>query len=147
MKYDVFLSYKSDDHEWVVKLKFSLQNRGVSVWLDKDEIRPGDLFAQALEDGLMTSKTMAIIVTEKSMKSKWVQEEYYRALSLTTEERIKIIPCILQNTELPGFLSNRQYIEFTDPTLFEINVDRLVCPGITGKRIEIVTFNHSMDGS
>ena len=50
-QFDVFLSYKKDDEEWVQRLKQALQERGVEVWLDKERIRPGDLFAQALERG------------------------------------------------------------------------------------------------
>ncbi len=74
MKYDVFLSYKSEDHAWVENLKISLQKRGVVVWLDKDAIRPGDLFAQALEDGIKDSGAIAIIVTPRSMKSRWAYD-------------------------------------------------------------------------
>src|SRR5215472_8763528 len=94
MKSDVFLSYKSEDHLWVDNLKVSLQKRGVSVWLDKDSIRPGDIFAQALENGILNSRAVAIIVTPQSMKSKWVQEEYYRALSLANKNKSNIIPCL-----------------------------------------------------
>jgi len=74
---------------WVGNLKISLQKRGVVVWLDKDAIRPGDLFAQALENGIKDSRAIAIIVTPQSMKSKWVQEEYYRALSLAHKKEDK----------------------------------------------------------
>lgn len=144
MKYDIFLSYKSEDREWVEKLKIALQKRGVSVWLDKDTIRPGDLFAQALENGILNSRVIAIIVTPQSMKSKWVQEEYYRALSLSSKNEINIIPCILQHAEIPGFLSSRQYIDFTDNERFELNVDHLVFPGITGKRISVESFTHDI---
>lgn len=99
MKHDIFLSYKSEDHDWVERLKRSLQDRGVSVWLDKDSIRPGDLFVKALEDGIMFSKTIAVIVTPNSMNSAWVQEEYYRAVSLSKSRNISVIPCILERTE------------------------------------------------
>jgi len=50
--FDVFLSHNSIDKPWVVQLKDDLTRYGLSVWLDKDEIRPGDLFVEALEDAL-----------------------------------------------------------------------------------------------
>ncbi|HKJ31338.1 MAG TPA: toll/interleukin-1 receptor domain-containing protein [Balneolales bacterium] len=141
---DIFLSYKSEDSGWVERLKRSLEDRGVFVWLDKDSIRPGDLFVEALEDGIITSKTVAVIVTPNSMQSKWVKEEYHRALSLSKTIGTKVVPCILQTTEVPGFLSSRQYIDFTDETKYEQCVDRLVCPGITRKWIHVETFTHNI---
>ena len=144
MKFDIFLSYKSEDHEWVNNLKNSLLIRGVSVWLDKDEIRPGDLSANALENGISNSKNIAIIITPESIKSKWVQEEYYRAVSLSKEQNLNIIPCILREAKIPGFLSSRQYIDFTDSNQFKVNVNHLVFPGISGKRIIVESFTHNI---
>jgi hypothetical protein len=40
--YDVCLSHSSVDKPWVIQLKDDLHRYGVAVWLDKDEIRPGD---------------------------------------------------------------------------------------------------------
>ena len=141
---DIFLSYKSEDGSWVEKLKRSLQQRGATVWLDKDSIRPGDIFAQALENGILTSKTVAIIITPASVQSGWVQEEYYRALSLTKSHHTNIVPCILERADLPGFLANRQYIDFSDEKHYETAADRLVCPGITRRRIHVETFTHNI---
>lgn len=141
-EYDVFLSYKSDDQEWVEMLKISLQKRGVRVWLDKDMIRPGDYFTEALENGLENSQTVAIIVTPQSLQSQWVQEEYRRALSLANQDKGRIIPCILKDAEMPGFMASRQWIDFTNPDHFDANVDYLIWPGITGKRIECIDFGH-----
>jgi hypothetical protein len=53
--FDVFLSHNSIDKPWVIKLKKALEARGLKVWLDKDEILPGDLFAEALERGIASS--------------------------------------------------------------------------------------------
>jgi TIR domain len=44
-RFDVFLSYSSTDEAWVRRLAEDLKRCGVRVWLDRDEIRPGDLFA------------------------------------------------------------------------------------------------------
>ena len=135
--FDIFISYKSENISWVNRLKQSLQNRGVKVWLDKDQIRPGDLFAEALENGIQMSRSMGLVITPESLTSNWVREEYYRALSLVNEDNLHLIPILLEKAELPGFLKGRQYIDFTDENAYEYNVDRLVWPGITGKRIVV----------
>ncbi len=134
-QFDVFLSYKSEDHAWVDRLKNALQQRGVRVWVDKDQIRPGDRFVWALENGLETSKSVALIVTPESLTSGWVADEYSRAVALSNEGRLQLIPVVLRDAKLPGFLSNRQHVDFREPSAFQRAVDRLVWPGITGKRV------------
>jgi hypothetical protein len=134
-KFDVFLSYKSEDHPWVDSLKGALQQRGVRVWLDKDEIRPGDRFVWAIEHGLDTSRAVALVVTPESLASGWVADEYSRAVTLSNQGQLQLIPVVLRDAKLPGFLSNRQHVDFRDPSAFDQAVDRLIWPGITGKRI------------
>jgi hypothetical protein len=113
----------------------ALQHRGVRVWLDKDEIRPGDRFVWALEHGLETSRAVALVVTAESLNSGWVADEYSRAVALSNEGRLQLIPIVLRDAKLPGFLSNRQHVDFREPSVFDQAVDRLVWPGITGKRV------------
>lgn len=136
-KYDVFLSYKSCDQEWVVKLKNALVKAGIKVWLDKDEIRPGDLFAEAIEEGLKSSETIAIIVSPEAMNLGWVKAEYYRAVSLAIKENPpqRIIPLLLCDAELPGFLKDRQWVDFRDENRFEIRLQKLIW-GIQGESKE-----------
>jgi len=133
--FDIFLSYKSEDGSWVEQLKKDLQARGVRVWLDKDQIRPGDLFPRALEEGIATSRAVGLVVTPESTKSKWVQAEYYRALRLSKEKGLQLIPLLLRKAHVLGFLSDLQWIDFTDEARYDRNVDQLIWPGITGKHV------------
>lgn len=134
-KFDVFLSHKSEDHTWAKKLKKALERRGVTVWLDQDEIRPGDRFVWALEQGLEASGAVALVVTPESLNSGWVADEYSRALALANDGQLQLIPVLLRDAKLPGFLSNRQSVDFRDPSKFEVSVDRLIWPGLTGKQV------------
>ncbi len=141
-QFDVFLSYAHVDAEWVDKLKSALEDRGVTVWRDKENIRPGDYFAEALEKGIESSRTVVIAITSASLKSKWVSEEYRRALTLANQRKTRIIACILGDVEVPGFLSSREYINFSQESDFDFNVDRLIWPGIMGKKIDCMSFDH-----
>jgi hypothetical protein len=134
-QYDVFLSYSSIDKIWVTKLKDDLICYGVSVWLDKDEIRPGDLFAEALERALDNCRAVALIVSPEAIASGWVKEEYYRALSLTKARQVnlQLIPVILRDAELPGFLAGRNWVDFRNETAYVQRVWELVW-GITGQK-------------
>ena len=133
--FDVFLSYKSEDAEAVIRIRKALEARGARVWVDHDQIRPGDHFAAALESGLETSRSVALVVTPRSVRSPWVKEEYYRALSLANEGRLNLIPVLLEDAPLPGFLSTRQYVSIRGQDEFDLGMDRLMWPGVTGKQI------------
>ncbi|NKL98673.1 toll/interleukin-1 receptor domain-containing protein [Rhizobium leguminosarum] len=143
--FDIFLSYKSEDSGWVSNLKDDLQKRGVQVWLDKNEIRPGDLFAQALEDGLESSSAIGLVITPESVSSGWVKEEYYRALSLAKSQSLQLIPLILKDAQLPGFLSSRHHVDFRQQANFDRAVDQLVWPGLTGEKV-IFSSIHGVGG-
>lgn len=105
-EFDVFLSYKSEDEEWVRRLKQALVERGLRVWLDRDEIRPGDRFVRALENGIETSGAVVMIVSPESLRSEWVRDEYERALTLPNQaaRALQLIPAVLRDAEpwLPG---------------------------------------------
>jgi hypothetical protein len=134
-QFDVFLSYSSVDAIWVMKLKDDLLRYRVSVWLDKDEIRPGDLFAEALEQALDNCRAVGLIVSPEAIASGWVREEYNRALDLakTKQARVRLIPVILRDAKLPGFLKSRSWVDFRDETTYAQNVWKLVW-GITGQK-------------
>jgi formylglycine-generating enzyme required for sulfatase activity len=131
----VFLSHSSRDKPWVIQLKDALRRYGVSVWLDKDEIRPGDHFGEALEQALDNSRTVALIVSPEAVTSGWVKEEYYRALALATARgtAVQIIPVILRKAELPGFLQSRNWVDFRDESSYAQSVWQLAW-GITGEK-------------
>jgi formylglycine-generating enzyme required for sulfatase activity len=137
--FDVFLSYSSVDQHWARRLKKALERRGLTVWLDQDEIPPGALFVEALEQGLRESKAVALIVSPESLASGWVKEEYSRAVALARSPHaaLPLIPILLRDVkELPGFLANRNFVDFRDNDSFDPSVELLVW-GITGKKGEI----------
>jgi hypothetical protein len=137
--FDVFLSHNSIDKPWVVQLKDDLIRYGLSVWLDKDEIRPGDLFAEALEAGLENCRAIALIISPEAMDSGWVKEEYYRALSLSKDKQLplQLIPLILREAKVPGFVKSRNWIDFREDNKYSENVWTLVW-GILGHKPEKV---------
>ena len=133
--FDVFLSYHSGDASWAAKLKAALEKRALKVWLDSDQILPGDRFAEALEQGLSQSKAVALLVSSGSLKSEWVKEEYYRAMGLanTVDRGLRLIPVLIESVSLPGFLSSRSWADFRDSSRFDQSLERL-CLGIQGVR-------------
>ncbi len=136
--FDIFLSYRSTDKKAAENLRNALEARGIRVWLDKDQIRPGDLFAEALETGLATSRAVGLLLTPDSLSSNWVKNEYYRALSLNAAGELQLIPLLFGGAELPGFLKDRNWIDFQN-TDYEQSVDKLIWPGITGRQVQFAS--------
>lgn len=139
--FDIFLSYRSTDSVWANNLREALETRGVSVWLDKKQIRPGDLFVRALEQGLNSSRAVGLVVTPESLDSGWVEEEYARAMTLAAEKQVKLIPILLRGAPASGFLGSREHVDFRDHKSFDQAVDRLVWPGLTGRRISFFAMH------
>ena len=133
-KHDVFISYKSCDQKFAVKLKNNLIERDIKVWMDNDEIRPGDLFVDTIEKGIETSKTIVFVISTEAMESGWVKEEYAQAVSIEIEgsQQRRIIPLILRDAKLPMCLKNRQWVDFRDEKKFESSLQKLVW-GIIGE--------------
>lgn len=134
-RFDAFMSYSTSDAVAAVKLKLALEERGVRVWMDRDEIRPGNHFVADLEAALEMCKSYLLLVSPSAVKSRWVAEEYQRAVSLAKrkDRPLQLIPVILGKAELPGFLATRNWVEILDESTFHDNLDRLVW-GITGTK-------------
>ncbi|MEO8659009.1 MAG: toll/interleukin-1 receptor domain-containing protein [Bryobacteraceae bacterium] len=133
--FDVFLSYHSGDAAWVTALRSALVARNLKVWLDADQILPGDRYAEVLERGLEASRSVALIVSSGSLQSNWVKEEYYRALGLANSNAaLRLIPVLIEAVPVPGFLSSRSWADFRDPSKFDESLNRL-CLGITGSGV------------
>src|SRR5262245_106345 len=74
LQYDVFLSHNSKDKPMVRELKRRLSGRGLTVWLDEDELRPGMPWQQLLEAGIRASKSVAVLVGKDGL-GPWEDEE------------------------------------------------------------------------
>lgn len=133
--HDVFVSYHSGDGKWVDALVADLKGRDISVWLDRDQIRPGDLFIKTLEDALAAVRCVVVIISPGSLQSTWVQEEFHRALTLinTRGGDRRLIPVLIDDAEPPGFLANRSWVDFRDRAKRPESLDNLIF-GITGKK-------------
>jgi glycogen synthase len=137
-QFDVFLSHASVDEAWVKDLKAKLVSNGLSVWLDYDEVIPGDSLASTIEMGLAASGTVALVVSPESLKSGWVRKEYDAAVSLQLSSKakaIRIIPVLLRSPELPPFLASLLWVDFRDDSQFDVKL-RLLVKGIRGRSAE-----------
>lgn len=103
-----FISYSRTDADFVLRLCQDLRAAGISIWLDKLDIRPGEDWDESIARGLAECGRMVIVLSPTSVASDNVLDEVGHALS----KKKPIIPILLQDCEVPYRLNRIQYIDF-----------------------------------
>jgi hypothetical protein len=118
-KYDVFLSYNSEDRDEVQKIAIYLDDRtDLDPWLDRWDLIAGDPWQEGLQQGLSNAKSCAVFVG-RSGQGPWQKKELFAALDLQTKKSdFRVIPVLLPSArtkpELPLFLAGNTWVEFRD---------------------------------
>jgi hypothetical protein len=76
-KYDVFISYKREDHAWAKKLEDSLRSKGLEPWLDDQRLQPGLQWEPKLVADLYKSQHLVALWSKEAAFSEWVRREIY----------------------------------------------------------------------
>jgi tetratricopeptide (TPR) repeat protein len=109
----IFLSHNHADKPFARRLAQDLQAAGARVWLDEREIKLGDSLIEKIRQGIDEMEYFGAILSKHSVQSRWVQEELDTAMSLQIEgKRIKVLPLVIEDCELPGFLKGKLYADF-----------------------------------
>ncbi|NIJ42355.1 hypothetical protein FHS78_002649 [Parvibaculum indicum] len=87
----VYLAHASEDKAIAKPLAEGLVQRGIDVWYDNWEIGPGDSLRRKMEEGLGDCTHFVVLLTARSMKKPWVQEEIDAGLMRTVEGSAKFI--------------------------------------------------------
>lgn len=111
--YDIFLSYSHKDKDIAEKIYEELKIRKYIVWLDAKEIYPGDNLVKKISDGLENSRYLALLLTNNSVASRWVEEEWQsKYLEEINSASTVILPLLTESCEVPFFLRKKRYADF-----------------------------------
>ena len=140
--YPVFLSHSWANKEFARKLYDSLIEKGVIVWFDEKQMKPGDKIIGGISKGINTYDKLILICSEASLNSWWIKEELERILekerhfqSSTGKSEGLLIPITIDDYI---FQSNDEYAvtirknvvgdfkEWQDKTNFEKSLDALI---------------------
>lgn len=134
----VFISYSHDSarhKKWVVEFATTLRNRGVDAVLDQWDLQPGDDLPHFMETQLSSADFVLIICTslyvEKANAGEGGVGYEKMIVTSTLLSRIdsnKIIPIIRQKStsERPTFLQTKLYVDFSNDSEVEYNLDELL---------------------
>ena len=140
MNFDVFLSHNSRDKPAVKSLGTALKKRGLTVWLDEWELRPGLTWQDALED-IVTGCKSATVCFGGSGVGPWEEPEMQALLRRFVSDKkignvVPIIPVLLPgapaDVKLPLFLEAFTWVDLRNG-LTPDGLERLRW-GITGEK-------------
>ena len=122
----IFISYSQADREFVDKLAMQLVAARHNVWMDRWELAIGDSLTEKISSALGGANAILVIVSKSSVQSEWFKRELSAGLIRELEEkRMLVMPCIIDDCEIPLFLRDKLYADFRrDPDAAFKLVDR-----------------------
>lgn len=126
MSISVFLSHNHKDKDFVRRLASDIESHGIRVWLDEAEMNIGDSLIQKIREGIDNVDYFAVILSNNSVKAPWVENELDVAMNYQIAGKIKILPIILEEIELPSFLIGKLYSNFSKIESYNIELKRLI---------------------
>ncbi|MGP1371939.1 MAG: TIR domain-containing protein [Almyronema sp.] len=124
----VFLSYGEADRAIAEQVRKALLRAGLTVWIDKADIKTAEDFQKAICRGIEKADNVIYLLSPASLKSTYCQQEL--AYARTYHKRL--IPLLVRETDLsqvPAELNTLQFIDFTQfqqPEAFAIACDQLI---------------------
>lgn len=110
----IFLSYRSVEADFALKLAADLKNSGVRLWMDRlDGIQVGMDWREAIDQAIHHCAAMISVLSPDYIKSEYCKKELSRANTLQRP----IFPLLLRPlkpVEIPFVLEGVQYEDFTD---------------------------------
>lgn len=122
----VFLSHNHKDKNFVRRLAIDIESHGIRVWLDEAEMKIGDSLVQKIREGIDNVDYFAVILSSNSVKAPWVVNELDVAMNYQIAGKIKILPIILEEVDLPSFLVGKLYSNFSNIDSYDDELQRLI---------------------
>jgi hypothetical protein len=123
----IFLSHSHTDKPFARRLASDLRRCGHIVWIDEAEILIGDSLIEKIREGIDSVDFVAAILSSESIDSAWVKKELDLASNREIDEkRVVVLPILLDDVELPGFLKGKCYADFRDEDQYQLSIDALL---------------------
>jgi len=92
--------------------RMKLKEAGIDVWIDKGDIRVGDIWRDSIDRGISRCAVALIVLTPESCESPYVTYEWAFALG----QGKKVIPVLLSDSKIHPRLDVIQHLDFRDYT-------------------------------
>jgi hypothetical protein len=109
----IFISYNRTDSAFVDWLAHALVMRRHNIWLDRWEMNVGDSLIAKIQAAITEADALLIILSKNSVTSEWCKKELNAGLVRELEEkRVLVLPCVIDDCEIPLFLREKLYADF-----------------------------------
>lgn len=123
----IFLSHSSKDKAFVRKLADDLRKHGHFAWVDEAEIKIGDSLIEKIGEGIENTQYLGVVISSNSIKSEWVTREVRIALNQEiNEKKVKVLPILIENVQMPAFLLDKKYADFTSEDNYEESLQLII---------------------
>ena len=113
-KWHVYLSYRSPDRLWALNFCDILRQLGFMVFVDQLVLKAGDSLIASLDEALDKSQAAVLIWSTLSANSEWARREYQTLeREALGRKDFFFVPIVLNDGRLPGFASNRVFLDFS----------------------------------
>lgn len=136
MHFSAFISYGSPDEVFACQLTSDLRGRGVKCWFYPDNATPGERTQKEIIEERRSADRVIIVCSYQSLIQPGVLSELGDQIR---EDPEKLIPVSLDTVwtvpgfrvqlgdrDLKPFLIDRNYVSFTDESLYESSLERLL---------------------
>jgi TIR domain-containing protein len=93
-RWDVFISYASQDSGFVHALADALRVYHLEVWIDRDELSIGDSIRQLIDHGLAQSRYGVVVLSPASLSKLWPRRELDALFEMEEVDRKVVLPLL-----------------------------------------------------
>ncbi len=131
------LSYATEDQAFAEKLHADLQQQGVSCWFAPHDLKTGDKMRTQIYEAIGKNDKLLIVLSERSIKSLWVEEEVEAALDREHQQPgvlmlfpIRLDETVMQTSKAWAITVRQRYIgdfhQWNDETAYQRALQRLL---------------------
>ena len=136
----VFVSYASTDGVAAKAIADGLRIRGLNVWLDTDELRPGESWAESIRVAISASAYFLLLLSKHSVNSPWAAYESKAVLKELQSRDVTFLPVLLEDCEILPSLA--MYQQFDMRSGIEENLEKLSEALTSTSKIDFEKLSH-----
>ena len=117
----IFASYSHQDKAFVDRFLTEFKKRAqkiskkLSIWIDENEILPGDQISLKVLDGLGNAEVFLLFLSRNYLHSEWTRREMNAILGITfSKPRLRIVPIVIDDVEPISLLAGIYHLDARD---------------------------------
>ncbi|MEP7287148.1 MAG: TIR domain-containing protein, partial [Chloroflexota bacterium] len=123
----IFISYSHRDGAFAERLRMDIEQAGLSVWIDHEELQPGTPdWEKAIRAAIKAAESVVYVASEAAFESNFCQGE----LAVARSYKRKIYPVFAQGDEfvkcIPLDMGRIQFVDMRDEARYNAGLPRLL---------------------